>query len=350
MKPKNPLSSSRRTVMKGALATLSVGFAHPLLAQSNSIVSTVLGGVFEREYRKAVVEPFAKETGIQVNLKRGGPGEWATNALINRRKPEIDLLFLPYPENVRAVLDDLCIPLTEADIPNLKNVHPIFYEQFRGAGVGMDYVANAIASRTDLIATPPKSWKDLWNPEYKGKLIIPDINAIGIWEMLVIAARMHGGDEGNMDPAFKALKALKPNVRKFYKSSVDLQQQLESGEAAIAAVTPSNRAYDMIDAGKPIKYVVPTEGASIGMVSFHIAKNSPNIELCKKFINFALTKRPQEDFANGMNAGATTKYASLDAKTQSRVPPVDTMMAFDWFKLVPQMGALAERWNREIAG
>lgn len=350
MNDKPSLRPSRRTVLKGTAATLSVGFASPLLAQSNGIVSTVLGGVFEREYRKAVVEPFTKETGIQVNLKRGGPGEWATSALINRRKPEIDLLFLPYPENVRVVLDDLCSPLTEADIPNLKNVHPVFYQQFRGAGVGMDYVANAIAYRTDMITTPPKSWKDLWNPEYKGKLIIPDINAIGIWEMLVIAARMHGGDEGNMEPAFKALKELKPNVRKFYKSSVDLQQQLESGEAAIAAVTPSNRAYDMIDAGKPIKYVIPTEGASMGMVSFHIAKNSPNVDACKKFINFALTKKPQEDFGNGMNAGATAKYAVLDAKTQSRVPPVDSMMAFDWFKLVPQMGALAERWNREIAG
>ena len=314
---------SRRAVMKGAVATLSVGFSGPLLAQNSSIVSTVLGGVFEREYRKAVVEPFTKETGIEVNLKRGGPGEWATNALINRRKPEIDLLFLPYPENVRVVLEDVCIPLTEADIPNLKNVHPVCYQQFRGAGVGMDYVANAIAYRTDMITTPPKSWKDLWNPEYKGKLIIPDINAIGIWEMLVIAARTHGGDEGNMGPAFPALQELKPNVRKFYKSSVDLQQQLESGEAAIAAVTPSNRGYDMIDAGKPIKYVVPTEGASIGMVSFHIAKNSPNIDACKKFINFALNKKPQEDFGNGMNAGPSTKYAVLNAKTQSRVPPIE---------------------------
>ena len=87
--------------------------------------------------------------------------------------------------------------------------------------------------------TPPKSWKDLWDPGYKGKLIIPDINAIGIWEMLIISARLHGGDEGNMDPSFAGLRALKPNVRKFYKSSVDLQQLLEAGEAGIAAVTPA---------------------------------------------------------------------------------------------------------------
>ena len=108
---------------------------------------------------------------------------------------------------------------------------------------------------------------------------------------------------------------------------------------------PSNRGYDMVDSGKPIKFVIPSEGASIGMVSFHIAKNSPNADICKKFINFALSKRPQEDFGNGMNAGPTTSYAVLNDKARSRVPPIHSMLLFDWFKLVPQMGALADRWN-----
>jgi putative spermidine/putrescine transport system substrate-binding protein len=349
MKPESSLRPTRRAVVGGAAASLSIGFAAPVFGQAKSFVSTVLGGVFEREYRKAVIDPFFKETGIEVKLKLGGPGEWATNALVNRRRPEIDLLFLPYPENVRVVMEDICLPLAEADIPNLKHVVPVWHQQFRGAGVGMDYVSNAIAYRADMVPNPPKSWKDLWDPSYKGKLIIPDINAIGIWEMLVIAAKLNGGDEGNMAPAFKALRELKPNVRKFYKSSVDLQQLLESGEAAIAAVTPSNRAYDLIDGGKPIKYVIPTEGASVGLVSFHIAKNSANVDLCKQFINFALSQKPQEDFCNGMNAGPTTRYAVLSPKVKERVPPIDSLFMFDWFKVVPQMGALAERWNREIA-
>jgi putative spermidine/putrescine transport system substrate-binding protein len=341
---------TRRTAVSGGAASLAAGFVSPLFAQGKAIVTTALGGVFEREFRKAVVEPFSKETSVEVKIKLGSPGEWLTNALVNRRRPEIDVLFLPYPENIRAVMEGICEPLVESDIPNLKHVHPAILQQFKGFGAGMDYVANAIAYRTDMVDKEPKSWKDLWDPAYKGKLIIPDINAIGIWEMLVISARVHGGGEGNMDPALEGIRALKSNVRKFYKSSVDLQQLLEAGEAGIAAVTPSNRGYDMVDSGKPIKFVIPTEGASIGMVSFHIPKNSPNADISKKFINFALSKKPQEDFANGMNAGPTTTYAVLNEKARSRVPPIDSMLLFDWFNLVPQMGALAERWNREIAG
>jgi putative spermidine/putrescine transport system substrate-binding protein len=342
--------ATRRYVLQGGTACLSIGFVSPIFAQSGSIVTTAFGGVFEREFRKAAVEPFTKETGINVKIKLGGPGEWVTNALVNRRRPEIDLLFLPYPENIRVVIDELCELLTEAEIPNLKYLHPILRKQFRDYGAGMDYVSNAIAYRTDMIPNPPKSWKDLWDPSYKGKLVIPDINSVGIWEMLVISARLHGGDEGNMAPAFDGIKALKANVRKFYKSSVDLQQLLEAGEAGIAAVTPSNRGYDMVDSGKPIKFVIPTEGASVGLVTFHIAKNSPNADICKRFINFALSKKPQEDFANGMSAGPTTSHAVVNERTKSRVPPIESMQFFDWFKLVPQMSALAERWNREIAG
>jgi putative spermidine/putrescine transport system substrate-binding protein len=341
---------TRRALVEGGATCLSVGFVSPIFAQSKTIVTTAFGGVFEREFRKAVVEPFLRETGVDVKIKLGSPGEWITNAMVNRRRPEIDLLFLPYPENIRVVMEGLCEPLPEKDIPNIKYVHPVLLRQFKGFGVGMDYVANAIAYRTDMVPNPPKSWQNLWDPSYKGKLIIPDINAVGIWEMLVISARLHGGDEGNMGPACEGIRALKPNVRKFYKSSVDLQQLLEAGEAGIAAVTPSNRGYDMVDSGKPIKFVIPTEGASLGMVTFHIAKNTPNAEICKKFINFALSKKPQEEFGNGMNAGPTTRYAVLNEKTKSRVPPIDSMLFFDWFKLVPQMGALAERWNREIAG
>jgi putative spermidine/putrescine transport system substrate-binding protein len=341
---------TRRAAVSGGGASFAVGLVSPLFAQGRTIVTTALGGVFEREFRKAVVEPFSKETGVEVKIKLGSPGEWLTNALVNRRRPEIDLLFLPYPENIRAVMEGVCEPLTENDIPNLKNVYPVVLQQFKGFGTGMDYVANGIAYRIDIVDSPPKSWKDLWDPAYKGKLIIPDINAVGIWEMLVISARLHGGDEGKMDPAFEGIHALKPNVRKFYKSSVDLQQMLEAGEAGIAAVTPSNRGYDMVDSGKPIKFVIPTDGASVGMVSFHVAKNSKNSDICKQFINFALSKKPQEDFGNGMNAGPTTSYAVLNDKARSRVPPIESMLLFDWFKLVPQMGALADRWNREIAG
>ncbi|MEJ0068976.1 MAG: hypothetical protein WDO24_09895 [Pseudomonadota bacterium] len=80
-------------------------------------MSTVFGGIYEQVYRRTIADPFERETGAKVTLKFGAASEWLTNAMVNRRRPEIDLLLLPYPDSVKAVLDDIGLPLTEADIP-----------------------------------------------------------------------------------------------------------------------------------------------------------------------------------------------------------------------------------------
>ena len=55
---------TRRAAVSGGGASFAVGLVSPLFAQGRTIVTTALGGVFEREFRKAVVEPFSKETGV----------------------------------------------------------------------------------------------------------------------------------------------------------------------------------------------------------------------------------------------------------------------------------------------
>src|SRR5258707_594891 len=92
-----PKLTRRDFVKATAGATLSIGVMDGSRAASNSLVSTVFGGAYEREYRKAILDPFERETGIKVVAKLGMTSEWLTNALVNRRRPEIDLLLLPYP-------------------------------------------------------------------------------------------------------------------------------------------------------------------------------------------------------------------------------------------------------------
>ncbi len=84
------LFTRRKVLQATGAATLSLGISLPASAQSKSLVSTVFGGVWEREYRKNIVEPFEKATGNKVLLKLGSTSEWLTNALVNRRRPEID--------------------------------------------------------------------------------------------------------------------------------------------------------------------------------------------------------------------------------------------------------------------
>lgn len=345
------LALPRRHFIAGAASAgaLTIGVPGLARAEGGGIVSTVFGGVYEREYRKAIVEPFEKETGIRTQLKLGSSAEWLTSSLVNRRNPEIDVLLLPYPDNIRAVMDNVGLELTTADIPNLADVAPVWLDQWKHQGVGLDYVSYGIAYREDLVPKPITSWKDLWDPALKGKVTLPAIGIFGSWEMIVMAARLNGGSEENLSPAFTALKELRGNVRQFFRSGVDIVNLLSSGEVWAVGMTTHIPAYSLIDAGKPVKYVIPSEGGMVGAVSYHIARNSKNAELCKKFVNFALSKPVQEAVCDGLVAGPTNVKATIAARTRDRVPPLDKLQLFDWYKIVPQMPALTERWNREVA-
>ncbi len=318
-------------------------------AQSATIVTPIFGGFYQAAYRKFICDPFEKQTGSKVLLKLGAPSEWLTSGLVNRGHPEIDVLLLPYPFSIRALDEDLGVNLTVKDIPNLANIYPVWYDQYDRKAVGLDYATFGIAYRTDLIPTPPKSWRDLWNPMYAGKLAVPDIISSGIWEFIVTAAKQNGGGEDNLEPAFAAIKALKPNIRKFFKTSLEAGQLLETGEAAICVMAPDSRAYQLIDGGKPVKFIVPEEGAMVGMMSYHVARNSPNKELCFKLIDQALSKDGQEGFCSAIGAGPVVKGAALSGPSANRVPPLDRLLLFNWKKVLPQMADITDRWNREVA-
>jgi putative spermidine/putrescine transport system substrate-binding protein len=339
---------TRRRFLAGG-AALTLGVSLPGHA-AGRFTSTVFGGVWERNYRATIVDSFEKQFGTPVSLKLGSASEWLTSAMVNKRKPEIDLLLLPYPDSIKAVRAGIGEKLSPDRIPNMKNVHPMWIDQFRQEAVGLDYVAYGIAYRTDLVKKPIEAWTDLWDPALKSRLTLPDIGVWGSWEMLVAASRARGGSEANLEPGFKALKELKPNIRRFYTGSTDAMQMLDAGEVSAVAMTTNIPAFALIDAGKPVKFVFPRDGSMVGMVSYHVAKGSPNADLCMKFINHALSRESQEAFCNRVIAGPTNKLAQLSGRAAERVPPLDKLKLFDWAKVVPQMSELTDRWNQEIAG
>jgi putative spermidine/putrescine transport system substrate-binding protein len=344
-----PRLTRRGLLGVGATLSLGVGVVGASRAQAKTLVSTIFGGRFEEEYRKAIVTPFAEKEGVQVTLKYGDASEWLTSALVNRDHPEIDLLWLAYPQSVQAIADGLCQELKVEDIPNLKDVEPVWYEGFKRRGVGLDYASFGIGYRTDLVKTEPTSWADLWRPEYRGKIALPDITASGGYETLVMSAVAHGGSENNIEPGFTALKALRPSVRKFYRSNPEATQLLQRGEVAVAAWF-DGRTWGLADSGVKAKWIAPKEGAPAAMVSYHIPNNSRDSALCNRFINFALSRQAQEGFCNAMQYGPVNRTAVLTGLAKERVPPLSSLKIIDWFSVLPHLGDWLDRWNKEVVG
>lgn len=341
----------RRQFVAGA-ASLGGAALAPSLGSaqgSGSLVVTTFGGVVEKAFRSVLNENFEKQTGTKVILKLGSMSEWLTSAMVNRRKPDIDVLWLAFPESIRAVMeDDVALELSKDRIPNLAQVQPVFYDMYDRKGVGHEYAAFGIAYRTDMVSEPPKSWADFWSPKYAGQISIPDINSNGAWEFLMMATKLNGGDESKLDVGFDAVKRLKPSVKRYFKSLTEAANLIDTGEVGMIGPITDFRAYALQDQGKPVRFVLPSEGTIPSLVSFHIAKNTANRELAEKFVNYALSPEGQRDFCNALICGTARGDVQLEPKVASRVAPFQSLIIFDWKKVVPAMKRYTELWNREI--
>ena len=72
-----PAITRRSLLVSGGSITLAMSAPRFASAQSKRIVSTIFGGKFEEIYRRAVIEPFTKRTGVDVLLKYGNGSQMA---------------------------------------------------------------------------------------------------------------------------------------------------------------------------------------------------------------------------------------------------------------------------------
>src|ERR1700731_810512 len=108
------------------------------------------------------------------------------------------------------------------------------------------YNADTLGIRPDLIKRPVESWKELLNPEFKGKASILNIPSIGIMDaaMVVEAMGQHKyGDKGNqtkaeLDLTMKIMTEAKKSgqFRAFWKDFNESVNLMASGEVVIQSM------------------------------------------------------------------------------------------------------------------
>ena len=108
-----------------------------------------------------------------------------------------------------AAKQGLIVEYPAAKSPNFKDLLPPFQGKW-GPVITMQVIG--IGYNPKKIAAAPKSFDELWDPKYKGRVGLTALNSqLGI-AFLAELNRLKGGDESNFDPAFKALRELLPNV------------------------------------------------------------------------------------------------------------------------------------------
>ena len=137
-----------------------------------------------------------------------------------------------------------------------------------------------LARRNDKVseAEAPRTWKDLLDPKWRGKIAVghPGYSgAITAWCLMMQKA--YGWD------FFTQLEKNKPLVG---RSSGDPVTSLNAGERVIAAATPSATTLTSISRGNPITLIYPTDGTLVVPGPTGALKNAPHPAGAKLFMEF----------------------------------------------------------------
>ena len=191
----------------------------------------------------------------------------------------------------------------------------------------------AIAYNTQLVKTAPKSWKDLLNPEYKGKQIGHVIGPSGgtTWTRIMFERQVLGEDYWKQQAALGIA---------LYPSGAPLSDALVRGEVSIAPLL-YNIIYTKIVEGAPAEAIFAPEGVPIIPYADGIAKTSKNPTAAKLFMNWRLSKEGQ--------AFQITKLGNI---TSMKEPPAfpkgwDPKTIKVWVPDFAQFEKLREPWTND---
>jgi putative spermidine/putrescine transport system substrate-binding protein len=302
----------RRLLQSAAAAGAAAGLSSLPLSRAfaqepekpKEIIVRAWGGSWVDSLKAGVSDSFTAKTGIAVrhDLTEDNeiqPKVWA--AVAQGRVPPIhinwDTTTNATKSALRGVTEDL------SDLPNLKNTtelaKPVGLDGYPIVNTyGYVYV---LAYRPEAFPDgPPKSWKALLEPKFKGRIALYN-DGIGFH----FPAQVAGGGKledipGNMQPAWDFIAEVKKQ-QPLLGEDPDFTTWFQKGEID-AACTISTNAREAKKNGIDVAWVVPEEGAKFDTDGLWIPKGLPENELywAKQYIDHALTPEAQQVWLDGL--------------------------------------------------
>jgi putative spermidine/putrescine transport system substrate-binding protein len=226
---------------------------------------------------------------------------------------------------------------------------PVFQDQW---GPKISIQAIGIGYNPKKIKTPPTSWNDLFNPAYKGRVGLTALNSTLGMAFMVDLARVNGGGETDIEPAFAALKKLLPNVGAI-SANLGAHAALFQQEQIDIAPYNFNFVQTLKAKGVDVEFAKLESGVPAWRTSLHIVKGAQKPDLALAYIDAHIApdlqsemqKPPYDVIPTNSKVALQGEATRLVAKTQAELA---NLVYFDWTKINKGRGAAVERFNREI--
>lgn len=345
-----PRRSFLKTTSAAAAALGATGLSGLAWAQAKQISATTYPGAWESAHRQILLPAFGRATGASTSLVASLAVDTVSKIVASKANPPFDVIILDEGPYLAALQHDIFEKVPVNLVPNLKDIPSKFVDP-RGLGVFCSGQIIGIAYNTEKIKTPPKSWNDLLKPEFKGRVGLAGMGSTLMSAWMVEMARLNGGSEENMEPAFQFVKKLLPNVSAVASNPGSLATLFQQGQIDIS-VHYNNNVGDLQSKGVPVALARPDTGWIHIKSSMHIVKNSKNVELAAAYINAAISPEVQTQMADAPYMVAPTSSKAKFSKALSAyaadTAALEAMNGVDWSKLNPRRPEYIDRFNREV--
>ena len=298
--------------------------------------------------QKNIYDPFMEQTGAKLVVETGKNAERVTK--IEESPENYDVVVISDSFAAQLGNDGILGNIDRSKIANLDSIYDAAKAPM-GEEYGPAYTFNRLGIVYDpsMIDVEIKSFADLWNPELKDCIAVPDITTTSGVLFYYATAAAFGLTPGQDDDAiFAKLEELKPNVVKTWTSANDTITMLNQGEASVAALL--DYSYTTAKQANPdYVWVNPSEGNFACFNMLNITKDCKNKELAEAFINFYLSKDVQlADALDGVDAPVNTEVELTEEQAANFTygqEMVDSLVLPDWSLITEKKADWINRWN-----
>lgn len=246
----------------------------------------------------AVIKPFKEQYGIDVLYFRGGSNDVTSKVLAesDAGKVQADVVdasdvasFLVFKKrNLLKVYDS---PLAAGIAADLKDPDKQW--------VACRLTTGLIQYNTTLVTEPPKTWKDLTDPKWSGKLVFfSSSNGDGAPRLYTLS-KTFGDDLLKGLAANKPLRVTTPQL---------ITQTLENGERAVGFLQNDNIAQRSKLQGKPTNYLFPAEGVPVEIGAVGIMKDTARPSAATLFYDWWISEEGQKILVAGGKFSSRTGF------------------------------------------
>jgi spermidine/putrescine transport system permease protein len=253
------------------------------------------------------------------------------------------------------IAQKLLRPLDRAALPNMRNLDAGFLDRpyDRGNHYSVPYFwgTTGIAYDRTKVAAPVDSWAALWNPRYKGRVLMLDDAREAFGAALKLRGHsLNSTDQRQLEAARDDLLRQKELVRAY--NSTNFEDVLLSGDVWLAQGWNGQFAKAMFE-NPDLVYVIPKEGSTLFIDNLAIPVDARNPELAHRFIDFTMEPEISAEICRTMKYSSPNRAAwpllpEAILKHAAIFPPPDSLKRLELIEDLGDTTVLYDRLWTEV--